>query len=147
LVTKRIKDKEHKKKKLKSSSTAVVTSAVLSVVSPAAEHENVVASHLSLAVAGAAVPLPGAAAEETEVTQGVSEGNIISSHTGIALGSAGAVPATTSGPKDDVLQIASLTCTKKLQKPKDLPKGENLGIWLLLWIFTKIFYTPVFNSV
>jgi hypothetical protein len=147
LVTKRIKDKEHKKKKLKSTSTAVVTCAVPSVVLPVVEHENVVAGHLSLVVARAAVPLPGAVAEETEITEGGSEGSAISSHTGVALGAAGVVPATTLGPKNEALQMASLTCMKKLQKPKDLPAGEDLGIWMLSCIVTKIFYTPLFNSV
>ncbi|XP_021930791.1 period circadian protein isoform X2 [Zootermopsis nevadensis] len=115
------KCKEHKKKNLKSSSTAVVASAVSSVVSPLAEHENVVASHLSLAAAGATVPVPLAVAVETDIPGGGSERNSISSHAGVGLGAAGVVPATITGPSNETLQMALLTCVKKLQKPKDLP--------------------------
>jgi hypothetical protein len=124
VVAKHIKDKEHKKKKLKPSSTTTVTTVMTSVVTPVAEHENVVASHLSLVVAGATVPVPGAVAEETEITKAGSEGSAVSSHIGVALGTAGVVPATTPGPDNEALQMGSLTCMKKLKKSEDIPAGE-----------------------
>ncbi|XP_069696493.1 period circadian protein isoform X2 [Periplaneta americana] len=125
-VTKRNKDKEHKKKKLKSSVTTAATATVTSVVTTVSEyteHENGT-SHMSLGVSGTVVPLSGTVAEETEITEAGSEGSVISSHAGVALGAAGVVPATTPGPENEAHQMASLTQTlnsiKKMKKMKDL---------------------------
>lgn len=75
-----------------------------------------------------AVPLPDSIAEVTEITEGSSERSAISSHTGVALGATGAVPATSPGPENEAFQVASLICMKILRKPSDHPAGEYLGI-------------------
>ncbi|KAJ9592040.1 hypothetical protein L9F63_001419, partial [Diploptera punctata] len=117
-TTKRNKDKEHKKKKLKSSTT-LATSTAAAIITAVPEHDNSVPSLLT------AIPLPGTVAEETEIAEAVSDGSVISSNAGAALGAAGVLPATTPGQENEALQISSLTqtlsCIKKMKFIKDHP--------------------------
>jgi hypothetical protein len=116
--TKCIKKKEHKKKKLKSS-TADATA-----VTPIAEHDNV-PSPVSLVLAGVAVPLPGTAPEETKTPEACSKRSSISSHTGLTLGAAGVMPTTAPGPTNEAFQMASLSCINKFKKSKDIHNGKK----------------------
>jgi hypothetical protein len=93
-------------------------------VSPIAEHENV-ASPVSLVVAGAVVPFPSTAPEETEIPEACNKGSSVSSHTGVPLGAAGVTPATTPGLKNEAFQMASLICVNKFKKSKDVHAGEE----------------------
>ena len=86
--------------------------------------------------------MPGTIAEETEIVEAVSDGSVISSNAGIALGAAGVLPASTPGQESEALQLASLTqtlsCLKKIKKLKDPTAGELCYIWSAL--FNLIFY-------
>jgi hypothetical protein len=93
-------------------------------VTPIAEHENV-ASPVSLVLAGVAVPLPGTATEETKIPEACSKQSSVSSHNGIPLGAAGVTPATIPGPKNEALQMASLSCVNKFKNSKDIPAGKE----------------------
>ena len=119
-VTKYIKDKEHKRKKLKSSSTKVVTAAATTT----AESENV-ARRLSVDVAGATTSLPGTTAEGTEITEAGSENTAVINRAGVVLRPAGALPTSTSNPENKAQQMAPVTCMKPLRNSEGLEAGEG----------------------
>ena len=118
-VTKYIKVKGHKKKKLKSSSTKVVIPAATTT----AETENVAC--LSVDVAGATASLPGTTAEGTEITEAGSENGAVSNHVRVVLRPAGALPTSTSSPENEAQQMAPVTCMKLLRKSEGLEAGEG----------------------